>query len=234
MGRIARTVGAASIVLVPALVVIADELRMSVEPEQTGSLVDAEYGVETVLADLAAIDENRGTFVLAASISYVAVLLTMPLLVAVWRLSVRRAPAWAWTSAVLAALGVCGLIAHTLGYYGFSLAALEVADRTAAAEFLVAAEQVPFVIAVYAPFFLSLLVWLPQAIGLFRARTVPLWSPVAVGVAVALDLAVGSTVWSMPIWGALIIAGFAPAARALFRTPSAVDAPAPQAVPSGS
>ncbi|CAN5292896.1 hypothetical protein BH20ACT5_BH20ACT5_07470 [soil metagenome] len=233
MGPITRTVGGVSILAVPALILVADELRMAIEPEQTGTLVNTEYGVEWALADLAAIEADRGTFVFSAALSYAAVLLLVPLLLGVWRLSVARSPRWAWASAVLAALGVTGSMVHLTAYHGMSLAALEVDDRTAAAEMLVAAEGVPFVIALFAGFFISLIVWVPQAIGLYRSRVIPLWGAVAVGVGTVAWLAVGSTPWSTPVWAVAVTAGFAPAALAMLRgrVPSEAE-PAPAATPA--
>lgn len=92
MAGIARVIGGASIVLAPLLVGVADELRMAAEPAQTGTLVDTEFGVETVLATLDAIEDDRGVFVLGAAVSYAAVLLLVPALLAIWRLSVARSP----------------------------------------------------------------------------------------------------------------------------------------------
>lgn len=226
MGRTTKLIGAVAIVTVPVLVAGADELRMAAEGTFSAGLVDTEYGVESVVESLATIEANRGQFVLSSSLSYVAVLLAIPALLAIWRLSVSRAPRWAWTGAVMAALGVCGSMVHITGYHGSVITALDVADRTAAAEFMVAMETTPFVIALYSPFFLALLSPLPQAIGLLRAKVIPLWACLSVVAGTVLFAGVGSTPWSAALSAALFVAGFAPAALALLRGgPSVVVEP---------
>jgi hypothetical protein len=217
MGRTSKVIGAAAIGTVPVLVAVADELRMAAEGTFSAGLVDTEYGVDTVVESLGTIEQNRGLFALSAAVSYVAVLLMIPALLAIWRLSVARAPRWAWTGAVMAALGVCGSMVHLTGYHGSTLTALDMADRTAAAEFMVAMESTPFVIALFTPFFLVLLCPLPQAIGLLRARVVPLWACVSVVAGMLLSVFVGSTPWSTALAGLLFVAGFTPAALALLR-----------------
>jgi hypothetical protein len=217
MGRTTKLIGAGAIVTVPVLVAVADELRMAAEGTFSAGLVNTEYGVATVLRDLAAVEANRGLFTVSAAISYSAVLLLIPALVAIWRLSVRGAPRWAWTGAVMAALGVCGSMVHLAGYHGMTLTALDMADREAAAEFMLASETTPFVIALFAPFFLTLLCPLPQAIGLLRARVIPLWACLSVVAGAVLFAVLGSTPWSAALAAALLVAGFAPAALALVR-----------------
>ena len=98
-----------------------------------------------------------------------------------------------------------------------SLIALDMADRRAAAEFLVAAETSPFLIALFTPFFLTLLCPIPQAVGLFRSRVLPLWACLSIVAGTLLFAAVGSTPWSTAVWAVLVIAGAAPAAAAMLR-----------------
>jgi hypothetical protein len=215
MGRTTKLIGAVAVVAVPVLVAVADELRMIAEGTFSAGLVNTEYGVETVLRDLAAIEENRGLFTLSAAISYGAVLLTIPALLAIWRLSVDRAPRWAWTGAVMAALGVGGSMVHLAGYHGMTLTALDLADRPAAAEFIVSSSATPFVVALFTPFFLTLLCPLPQAVGLLRAGVLPLWACISVVVGTVLFVGLGSTPWSAALAGMLFVGGFAPAALAL-------------------
>jgi hypothetical protein len=226
MGRTTKLIGGAAIVTVPALVAIADELRMVAEGTFSTGLVDTEYGVDTVVSGLATIEQNRGLFELSSVLSYAAVLLMIPALLAIWRLAVGAAPRWAWAGAVMAALGVCGSMVHLAGYHGATITALDMADRTAAAEFMVAMETTPFVIALYAPFFLTLLAPLPQAIGLRRAGVVPLWACLSIVAATVLFVVVGSTPWSAALAGVLFLVGFAPAARAAVRSGPAHRDPA--------
>jgi hypothetical protein len=221
MGRTTRVIGGASIVLAPLVIAVADELRMVAEGWSTAGLVNTEYGTETVLRDLAAIEQNQGLFTLSATLSYAAVPLAVAALLAIWRLSVGRSPRWAWAGALLAGAGALGTMVHILGYHGLSLVALDVPDRAAAAEVMVAAESTPFVIALFTPFFLTLICPLPQAVGLFRARVVPLWACLSIAVGTVLFAVLGSTPWSTALWAVLVIAGFTPAARAMLRSGAA-------------
>jgi hypothetical protein len=217
MARTAYVIGGVSIVAAPVLVAIADELRMAAEPPASEGLVDAEYGVDSILAGLQVIEQNRGLFTVGAVLSYAAVLVLVPSLLAIWRASVGRAPGWAWAGAVMAMLGVTGSMVHVTGYHGSTLTALDFADRTGAAEFMVALESNGFVIALYAPFFLALLCPIPQAIGLFRAKVIPLWACLAVVTGAVVSAVIGSTPWSTALAGVLFVAGLAPAAAAMIR-----------------
>jgi hypothetical protein len=217
MGRTTRFVGGASIVLAPLAWGVADQLRMAAEPPAKAGVIDTEHGVESVLADLTAISANEGLFIAAASLAYAGALLTIPALLAIWRLSVDRSPRWAWTGAVMAVLGVAGQMVHVMSYQGLMLAALRHEDRKAAAQFIVDAESTPFVLALFAPFFFTLLCAVPQAIGLRRARVIPLWASLAVVAATVFFLVVGSTPWSSALWTGLLVVGMVPAAAAMLR-----------------
>lgn len=111
----------------------------------------------------------------------------------------------------MAALGVVGQVVH-LGYFTLNLAGADFPDRRAAAEFLVAADGTPFVLATFLPFFFFLLAPIVQAVGLRRAGVIQLWATIAITAATALTLAVGNAQWSNAVVTALLIAGFAPAA----------------------
>jgi hypothetical protein len=217
MGPIARTVGGVSVVLAPALLAMSDHLRMAVEPATSLGGLEAAPTVETVLADLSAVEAARGTYLASAWTSYAALLLMIPALVAIWRLSVRRSPRWAWAGATMAALGVVGVAVHMYGYFGQSLAALEVTDRAAAADLILTGDGVPIVIALFVPYFLAFLCVLPQAVGLFRAGVIPLWACLALGAGTVLFLLLGSTPVTTTAWALLLVAGFAPAALAMLR-----------------
>jgi hypothetical protein len=217
MGRAAQVIGGASIVLAPVLMGVADELRMAAEPPESGTLVDSDWGVRSVLASLDVIEQHRGLFLLAGALSYAAVPLVVVALVAIWRASVARSPRWAWAGAIVAALGALGLMVHLLGYYGQTLTALDMADRTAAAEFIVASEGTGLVIAFFVPFFLTLISPLVQGVGLWRARVVPLWALLCLAVGAVVLVAVGSTPWSTALSTALLAVGFAPAALTMLR-----------------
>jgi hypothetical protein len=196
MNRSTRVVGGAAIVLTPLVIAVADQLRMLAEGTSSAGVVNTEYGVDTVLADLAAIEENQALFTLSSALSYLAVPLAVAALLSIWWLSVGRSRRWAWAGALLAGAGALGTMVHILGYHGMSLAALGVADREGAAELMVAAERTPFVIALFTPFFLTLICPIPQAIGLRRARVLPLWACLSVVAGTVLFAVLGSTPWS--------------------------------------
>jgi hypothetical protein len=217
MGQSTRLVGGASIVLAPLAAGTSDQLRMAAEPPTSAGIANPAFGVESVLANLAAISGNQGLFTTAAVLAYLAALLTIPALLAIWRLSVDVSARWAWTGAVMSALGVVGQVVHLIGYYGLTLTALRQPDREAAAQLIVDAESTPFVIAVFVPFFFALLCAIPQAVGLRRASVIPLWASVAIVAATVTFLFVGSTPWSSAIWAILLVIGFIPAAAAMLR-----------------
>lgn len=218
MERGARVIGAAGIVLAPLLAGVADEIRMLAEPPQSGTLIDSEYGVGSVLASLDVIEQNRGLFVLAGALSYAAVPLFVVALLAIWHLSVGRAPRWAWAGAIVAGLGALGLTVHFVGYYGQTLTALGLTDRTAAAEFVVAAERTGLMIAFFLPFFLVLISPIVQGVGLWRAGVIRLWALLAITAGAVLTAVVGSTPWSTAAAAVLFIGGYTPAARAMLRS----------------
>jgi hypothetical protein len=154
-------------------------------------------------------------FIAAATLAYAGALLTLPALLAIWRLSVDRSPRWAWAGAVMATFGAAGQMVHVMSYYGLFLAAVRQDNHEAAAQLIVGAESTPFVLSIFAPFFLGLLCSVPQAVGLRRARVVPLWACLALVTATAFFLFTGSTPWSSAIWTVLLVAGFLPAAAAM-------------------
>lgn len=215
MGRTARIVGGASIVLAPLAAGVADQARMAAEPPASVGVVDTDFGVEAAVATLDSVAENQGLFLLGGSLSYAAALLSIAALVAIWRLAVQGSPRWAWAGAVLAALGVAGQLVHLVAFYGMYLVAARQDDRASIARFLVDAEQTPFVLVLFAPFFLALLCVLPQAVGLRRAGVIPRWALLCLAAGTVFFLFVGSTPWTSAGWTVLLVAGFAPAAAAL-------------------
>ena len=225
MATKAQIVGAAGIVLTPVLYAAADLLRMSAEGVDDVGGVDTTWGIPEATAQLAAIDAHRGTFELASWLAYAGVLASIPAAVALWRLAVVRSRRWAWMGVVLAALGVIGEVVHLTGYYGLLQLLSAQPDRRSAAELGLAFDTVPFTLALFVPFLLGALAWLPQAVALRRARVVPLWAALTVCLGTVLFLGVGSQPWSPALWAGALVAGLAPAARALLRTEPAVPAP---------
>jgi hypothetical protein len=230
-----RSIGASSIVLVPLLLGIGDQLRMAAEPPTSLGIADPDYGVAEAAATLASIDANRGLFLAASYLVLLAVLLALPAMLAIWRLSVDGSPRWAWTGATLAALGIIGETVHLAGYFGSSLALSAHHDLEIAAELFVAVGMHPFMIVLFIPFLLGLLAPIPQAIGLRRARVVPLWAALAVVAGVAVMAIAGSTPATSAATTILLVAGLLPATRAMLQphqppttthTPHTVPGPA--------
>jgi hypothetical protein len=216
MARIAQVVGGGSMVLAPLLIGTGGALAIASRPPESAGVVDTEWGVESQLADLTTISENQGLFALSGYCFYAAALLTIPALVAVWRLSVQGSTRWAWAGAVMASLGVVGQVVH-LAYWAHNLAAADFDDRRAAAEFLVFMDGTPFVLATFVPFFFALLAPVAQAVGLRRARVIPLWATLSIALATVLSLALGNLQWNNAAVTVLMIAGFAPAAATMVR-----------------
>ncbi|MFA9429200.1 hypothetical protein [Egicoccus sp. AB-alg2] len=213
-----RLIGGMSIVLVPLLFGIGDQLRMAAEPPTGLGSVDPDYGVAEATATLASIDANRGLFLAASYLVLLAVLLSFPAMLAVWRLSVEGAPRWAWVGATLAALGIIGQAVHLAGYFGLSLAFSAFHDLGVAAELFVATGVNSFLIALFVPFLLGLLAPIPQVVGLRRARIIPLWAALAVVAGVAVMVIAGSTPATSAFTAILLAAGLFPAARTMLRT----------------
>jgi hypothetical protein len=221
MGRRLRIVAAGSIVLAPLGFGIVDQLRMmSVTPADVGPAVGAveEYGLEQEVARLAEIQANPGFFTAAATLEYVMFFVAIVAFVAIWRLAVDRAPRWAWAAAGLSTVAAFGLVTHLSSYFGPSMVAAGQEDLTAAAAFLLAMGESPFMLALIVPFLLgTLLTPVVQGIALRRARVVPLWAPFAIVAGTLLIAMTGSQRWSSAIYSLLLVAGFAPAALAMLR-----------------
>lgn len=213
MGRTTRLIGASSILLAPLLTAVGYLIGIAIYPPTPGGPVNDEYDTDQALADLAAIDEHRGLYALSGALVLVVAVLTIPALLAVWRLTVDRSRRWAWAGAVLAASGVLGGAVHAVDP-GLHLVALETADRAAAADFLVVTSTHPYVVAIFLPVLIGFLAYPVQAVGLVRARIVPLWAGVVIGVGAVVLYLFGSTVWGVVGATVLLLAGFAPAATA--------------------
>jgi hypothetical protein len=104
--------------------------------------------------------------------------------------------------------------------------ALETADRAAAADFLVVTSTHPYVVAIFLPVLIGFLALPVQAVALVRARVVPLWAGLAIGVGAVVLYLFGSTVWGVAGATVLLLTGLAPAAAAMAgRRSDAVETP---------
>jgi hypothetical protein len=224
MGRTARTVAGASIVLAPLLVGVGDQLRMRADPPDGVGIVQ-EFGAAEAAQSLANIDANHGMFLAAAFLVYAATVLAIPALVAIWRLSVARAPRWAWAGAAMATAYVFGGAGKLGGFNTMASLLAPHYDTSVAAEVWLATDSHPLVIALFLPYLLGLLAVIPQAIGLRRARVIPLWACLSVVTGAVLFIVLGSTSWVTGVWTVLLVAGFTPAALALVRGDEATVGP---------
>jgi hypothetical protein len=231
MRPITRVLAGTSILLAPLLWGIGDQLRMAAEPPASVGIVNDGYGVAEAAATFASIDANRGTYVAASFVVYLAVLFAVPALLALWRLSVARAPRWAWAGAILAVVSVIGETVHLVAYFGLSQLLSAHEDLEVAAEIFVAAESNGLLLALIVPYLLGLLAPIPQAIALRRARVVPLWAAIAVVTGVVVLLVAGSTPISSALATVLLVGGLLPAARSVVRRRESDVRPAiPEAV----
>ncbi|MGY1915853.1 hypothetical protein [Blastococcus sp. SYSU DS0973] len=218
MARKATWFGAGSIVAAPLLIGLGDQVRMAeVDRSASAGMVDTGYGPEQAAQYLEQVAANSGAFAAAGALTYAGALLLVPALLTIWRLSVGGAPRWAWAGAVLAALGVLGHMVHLQGYYGTNLAVAPFADQPWAGELMIGLEGSPFALALFLPFLVGWLAFLPQAVGLRRAGVIPTWAAASVVVGTVVFLVVGSTPWSTGLWMVGLIAGLAPAAAAAVR-----------------
>lgn len=213
----ARLLGGASILAAPLLVGIADQVRMAAEPPAELGGVDSDFGVEAATANLASVAEHPGTFAAASWLLYAGMLVSVPALVALWRLSVTGAPRWAWAGAGTAALGVLGVMGQFVAYYGIVQVLATQPDLAAAAALDLEFSAHPFALGIFGLVLMGFLGTVLQAVALRRAGVVPLWAAAAVVAGTVLHLVLGSTPPTSAVWTLLLLAGSAPAAAAVLR-----------------
>jgi hypothetical protein len=211
-----RISGGVALVLAPLMFGIADHLRMQAEGDAavTGSF--AEWGPAEAAAQAERIAAAPGALTLAGFATYAALLVTILALVAAWRLAVRRSPLWSWAGAVLAVLGVIGMISLAVDEAVRAVAVAELGP-SAMVDLTFAREADPLSMVLSLPHIFAFLCVVPQAIALRRARVIPVWSLIALLTATAVILVLGSSFWTTSIWAMLLIVGFAPAAARLLR-----------------
>lgn len=164
---------ATAVVAVPLTLLLGDAFRLHAERGTTGDGTDT----VSVVSQLAAIDAHRGAFETASWLFYLAMVLSIPMLVVLWRLAVDRSPRWAWAGAVLGVCWTLGQVAHLMGYFASTQALSSMSDTSAAAAAHLTVNENPFAFAVFAPYLLGVLLALPvQAVALHRARVIPRWA----------------------------------------------------------
>lgn len=203
----ARRLGAAATVAFPITIVVADFFRIRAEE---GSVGDGTT-VVSIVSQLNAVEANSGSFAIASWLFYAAALLTIPMVLFLWRLAVDRSPRWAWTAGVLGACSVIGQIAHCMGYFA-PIQAYAGGDHELGAQAQIALNSDLYGLAVFVPYLIGIMLFPPAAaIALRRARVLPLWAMVAVIAGGALFLAMAGPWWVTAGWGVALLAGFAPA-----------------------
>jgi hypothetical protein len=218
MGRKATWFGAGSMLAAPLLIGLGDQIRMTgVDRSESAGIVDTEYGPEQAAQYLEQVAANAGAFTAAGAMTYAGALLLIPALVTIWHVSVAGSPRWAWAGAVLATLGVLGHMVHLQGYHATNLALRPFADQPLAGDLMMAMEREPFSLALFLPFLVGWLCFVPQAVGLRRAGAIPTWALASIVVGTLVFLVVGSTPWSTGLWMVALIAGLSPAAVAATR-----------------
>jgi hypothetical protein len=228
MGRKATWFGAASMLGAPLLIGLGDQIRMAgVDRSESAGIVDTEYGVEQAARYLEQVAANAGAFTASGAMTYAGVLLLIPALVTIWRVSVAGSPRWAWAGAVLATLSVLGHMVHLQGYHATNLALSPFADQPLAGDLMMAMEREPFSLALFLPFLVGWLCYVPQAVGLRRAGAIPTWAMASVIAGTLVFVVIGSTPWSTGFWIIALIAGLFPAARTATRR----DLAAPSTTP---
>jgi hypothetical protein len=209
-----RVVLAASIMLAPLTLGIGDQLRMRVMPP------DQDEWSDFVVAMLGSVAADSGLWTAVSYTFYLAMFLGITATIAIWRLSVARAPRWAWAGAILGGLGVLGEAVHLTAHFATLGAFASYEDPAVAAELYMTLEQHSFAMALFTPYLLGILALIPQAVGLRRARVIPLWAMLAlVGGLVTMMVAGGSTPVVSAAFTLLVVIGFTPAALAMLRGP---------------
>jgi hypothetical protein len=228
MKKRTRVTLAASLVLAPLTFGIADQLRMQVMPAQ-----DGEWGEAYIASMLENIAADSGRWIAVSTTFYVAAFLGLLATFTIWRLAVARAPRWAWTGVILGLLGFFGEAVHLAAHFATLGAFASSQDLATAAELYGTLEADPFAMALFVPFLLGMFAIVPQAIGLRRARVVPLWAVLLlVGGFLAVMFAGGSTPVATGVWTILATIGFTPAALAMLRGQGLEPTSASVAVPA--
>lgn len=216
----ARRLGAAATLAFPITILVGDFFRIRAEEGMFG---DGDT-VESVVSQLEAIEASSGSFAVASWMFYAAAILTIPMVLFLWRLAVDRSPRWAWAAGVLGACSVIGQIAHCMGYFA-PIQAYAGGDHELGAQALIALNSSAYGLAVFAPYLLGMSLFPPvAAIALRRAQVLPLWAMVAVLVGSVLFVSMAGLWWVTALWGAALIAGLAPAAVQGLRSAPTVSA----------
>lgn len=216
----ARKLGAAATLAFPITIVVGDFFRIRAEK---GMLGDGTT-VESVVSQLEAVEANSGSFAVASWMFYAAAILTIPMVLFLWRLAVDRSPRWAWVAALLGACSVMGQIAHCMSYFA-PIQAYASGDHELGAQAMIALTESLYGLAVFAPYLLGIMLFPPvAAIALRRAEVLPLWAMVAVIVGSVLFVSMADLWWVTALWGAALIAGFAPAVQHGLRSASTANA----------
>jgi hypothetical protein len=217
MGGFVRIGGAASMVLAPVCCGIADEMQLVAVSNDDQVGLTTGWGQTQAVAQTQSVAAHLSLFQISAWLFLAAALLTIPAALAIWRLTVRRSPAWGWAGAVLAFLGVMGQLVNVVWHFGLEQAYATGFDPSAGYQLDQMLENQLLIDAMFGPFILMFLAPIVQAIGLRRARVNPLWAIAAAVAFAVVAIILGSSTWSTPLYTVLWLASWTPAILATLR-----------------
>ncbi|WP_425309529.1 hypothetical protein AADG42_12435 [Ammonicoccus fulvus] len=161
-----------------------------------------------------AVAANQGVWAAASFVFLAAALFTLASVPAVWRLSVGKAPIWAWVAAVMGTLLAFGQIVHLMSWRVMipGLADSDLSGEQALA-LMYGVDAQPFFMVIFMPFLIGFtLAPLAFAVALWRGRVAPVWSPILAGVAGVGAIVLGTDTLPTTLgYAALLVAAFAPA-----------------------
>src|SRR5664279_1719580 len=165
MGEFVKIVGAGSMVLAPVCFGVADEMQLvAVSNDNQVGLTDG-WGEQQAVAQTHSVAAHLGLFQASSWLFLAGALLTIPAAAAVWRLTVRRSPVWAWAGAVLATLGVMGQLVHLVLNYGLQQAYATGFDPSMGYQLDKMLQNQLFIDAMFGPFVFMMIAPIVQAIG---------------------------------------------------------------------
>jgi drug/metabolite transporter (DMT)-like permease len=224
MGGFVRIVGAAGMVLAPVCFGIADEMQLVAVNNDNQVGLSTGWGEAQAVAQTQSVAAHLTLFQAASWLFLAGALLTIPAALAIWRLTVRRSPAWAWAGAALAILAVMGQIAHLVLNYGLQQAYATGFDPGMGYQLDQMLQSQLFIDAMFGPFLFTMIAPVVQAIGLRRARVNPLWAVAAAVAFAGVAIVLGSSTWSTVLYTVLWLAAWSPAILATLRDMDLVGA----------
>jgi hypothetical protein len=214
-----RRAAAGAVVLGALTFTVADVLRRSVEP-----------GVATPGSLTGAVAAHPGAWLAAGALSAVTTFLLVPGLVMVLQRAIGRGAALIRVGALLTGVGTLASLVHATGYFGmYGVYARADLDPSVVRSMDAAAESYPLLAVFIGLFMVGMLLGpLLLALGLRRARLVPVWAPVAALVFVVSGATSGLAAGVVGVVAAAAL--FVAVGRVVAGRLDALPAPVPQPV----